>query len=235
MPELPSNVHEEALLRNRVQVFNDRLEAGAAVARLMCRYKAADAVVFGIPAGGVPVAAEAAARMRLPLDVVVVSKITLPWNTEAGYGAVAEDGTLRLNECLIQQAGLERDTVEAGVKATREKVRRRSRDYRKLVQQRSAEDATAIIVDDGLASGFTMRTAVQSLRNQRAGKVVVAVPTGHLRAVKEIAQQADEVYCVNIRGGPSFAVADAYSHWSDVSDDEVGSALSNAQRAHNSL
>lgn len=231
MPTLPRNVHEQPSLRNQTQVFRDRLAAGAALAELLKAYEAADAMVFGIPAGGVPVAAEAAKRLCLPFDVLVVSKITLPWNTEAGYGAVTSDGTCQLNQRLVRQAGLDPATVQAGIKATEEKVRRRTREFRAILPGHKVSATTAIIMDDGLASGFTMRVAVQALRNQRVASIVVAVPTGHLRAVTALAQQADAVYCVNIREGLQFAVADAYTCWSDISEDEVKAMLESASRA----
>ena len=226
MSELPRNVYEDPLLRNRTHVFAARQDAGAAVAKLLETYAAADAIIFAIPAGGVPVAVEAAERLGLPLDVLVVSKITLPWNTEAGYGAVTSDGTYQLNEQLVRQAGLDEQTVQAGIRTTREKVSRRTCDFRELLPKQDVRAHTAIVVDDGLASGFTMRVAVQALRNQQAASIVVAVPTAHLRAVTDLAQLTDAVYCANIRAGLQFAVADAYTHWSDIGEDEVKIILS---------
>lgn len=106
MTNLPANVISLAALHNRTRVFRDRAHAGKILADLLAPYRAAEAVVLGIPAGGVPVAAVVADTLRLSLDIAVVSKLTLPWNTEAGYGALAFDGTLRLNETLVRQAGL---------------------------------------------------------------------------------------------------------------------------------
>jgi len=226
MSEPPLNVHDQKGLRNRTHVFRDRSEAGAAIATLLRPYRASDAIIFGIPAGGIPVAATAARQLSLPLDFLAVSKITLPWNTEAGYGAVASDGTWQLNEGLVQQAGLDLNTVQAGIKATQDKVKRRAQEFRELLPACHVDNSTAIIVDDGLASGFTMRVAVKALRNQRAASIVVAVPTGHLSALAELAHQVDEVYCANMRDGLHFAVANAYAYWSDVSEDEVKATLS---------
>ena len=217
MSKLPENVHEDAALRNRARVFCNRNDAGMALAKLLWDYRDTDSVLLGIPAGGVPVAAAAAQQLSLPLDFLTVSKITLPWNTEAGYGAVAFDGTWQLNEQLVRQAGLNAKTVHEGIESTKEKVERRTREFRKLLTAHQIRERTAIIVDDGLASGFTMRVAVAALRNQDAKSVIVAVPTGHLNAIARLASDVDEIYCVNIRSGMYFAVAEAYTQWSDVS------------------
>lgn len=225
MPGMPPNVHEQKALRNRTHVYRDRSEAGAVLAELLELYRATDTIILGIPAGGIPVAAATVHKLSLPLDFLAVSKITLPWNTEAGYGAVAADGTWRLNKRMVRQAGLDLETIQAGLKATKVKVNRRTAEYRALLPACRVKDTTAVIVDDGVASGFTMRIAVEVLRDQQAASVVVAVPTGHPGALNNLAQQADEVYCANIREGPRFAVAEAYAHWSDVSEDEVKAVL----------
>lgn len=219
--QLPANVHDDPASRNRTGVFENRHDAGIALAALLERYRNSDAVLLGIPAGGMPVAAAAARRLSLPTDFFVVSKITLPWNTEAGYGAVAADGTWALNDSVVQRAGLDPDTVRSGVERTRRKVERRARAYRGILTARRLRGSTAILIDDGVASGFTLKVAVDAVRKQAPASVAIAVPTGHLRAVVELAAQADQLFCANIRTGPYFAVADAYVHWSDVGDDEV--------------
>lgn len=231
MSKIPNNIHEDIALRNRARVFRNRREAGMALATLLTDYRNADAVILGIPAGGIPVATTSAQQLSLPLDFLTVSKITLPWNTEAGYGAVAFDGTWQLNDQLVRQAGLDAKAVHEGVASTTEKVERRTQKFRKLLDAQQIKDKIAIVVDDGLASGFTMHVAVAALRNQEAKSVVVAVPTGHLSAITRLAGDVDEIYCANIRVGSYFAVADAYTHWSDVSEDEVAAVLSEFQRS----
>lgn len=182
-------------------------------------------IVLAIPAGGVPVAAVIARRLGLPLDLAVVSKVLLPWDTEAGYGAVAYDGTVRLNEPLIAALDLPPETVETGIAATRERVARRVRILRGGRPLPDLSATPAILVDDGLASGFTMRVAVEALRRGGAAAVHVAVPTGHLEAVERLAPAVDSLFCPNVRGGRSFAVAAAYRTWADVSEDEVRAIL----------
>jgi len=212
-------------MRNRGRVFRDRSQAGAVLAGMLGEYRGADTLVLAIPAGGAPVAAEIAKHLGLPLDLAVVSKITLPWNTESGYGAVAFDGTVRLNRDLIAALVLPETVVQEGIARTQEKVARR---VKQLCGDRQLPDLTrraVILVDDGLASGFTMHTAVDALHHLAVAKVIIAVPTGHAEAVARIAAIVDSLCCPNIRQGMSFAVADAYEHWTDVNEATVAGIM----------
>lgn len=219
------NIVDLAEFRDRVNVFRDRTHAGKILAGMLDSYRNTDAVVLGIPAGGVPVAAALANHINLLLDVLVVSKITLPWNTEAGYGAVAFDGTMRLNEKLLPRLGLSEDEIQEGIEKTLQKVNNRVKSLRGERAFPDLSKQPVILVDDGLASGFTLLVGVEALRKARAGKIMVAVPTGHWDSVQMMAHQVEAVYCPNIRQGWSFAVADAYERWSDVSDEEVVEAI----------
>ncbi len=221
---LPSNVTELAELRDRIAVFRDREHAGEILSGMLTRYEGARAILYAVPSGGVPVAAVVAGRLHIPLEVAVVSKITLPWNTEAGYGAVAFDGSVLLNETILARIGLSKTQIEDGKRATREKVERRLRQFRGDRPLPDLADTTAILVDDGLASGFTMLAAIGALRRLGCRDVVVAVPTAGTAAVELVAPAADALYCANIRGGASFAVASAYKHWTDV-DEKAAVAL----------
>lgn len=213
------NVFELSDLRNRVRMFRDRAHAGRILADMLGSYRAGDAIVLAIPAGGVPVAAVLARALALPLDVTVVSKITLPWNTESGYGAVAFDGTVRLNENLVAALALGDAVVQNGIARTNSKVAGRVERLRGDRAFPALAGRTAILVDDGLASGFTMLVAVEAVHRQGVARIVVAAPTGHAEAVRKIAAAADAIYCANIREGHSFAVADAYERWADVDED----------------
>ena len=218
---LPQNVIEMAELRDRVSVFRDREHAGDTLARMLKRYEGSRAILFAVPAGGVPVAAVMAERLRLRLEVAVVSKITLPWNTEAGYGAVAFDGSVLLNEDILARIGLAREQIEEGRRTTLEKVQRRLRKFRGDRPLPDLEATTAILVDDGLASGFTMLAAVGALRRIGGRDVVVAVPTASELAVEIVAPAVESLYCANFRGGASFAVASAYTIWEDVEEGDA--------------
>jgi predicted phosphoribosyltransferase len=226
---LAVSIHQRPDLRDRLGVFRDRAHAGQVVAGMLAGFRAGDAALLAIPAGGLPVGAAIACALELPLGVAVVSKITLPWNTEVGYGAVAFDGTVRLNRDLTRRLALGEEEIGRGIEATLAKVRRRVAELGGDAPDLS--DRAAIVVDDGLASGFTMRTAVEALRKAGAIRVVVAVPTGALHSVEDLARQADDLYCANIRGGWSFAVADAYQRWTDVSEREAREILDRRRHA----
>ena len=208
-------------LRDRLQVFRDRTHAGEILAGMLEDYRSSQTLVMAIPAGGIPVAAALARMLILPLDVAVVSKITLPWNTEVGYGAVAFDGTTRLNRDLLPRLRLSEQEIEAGKAATAGKVEGRvdrfrgSRPYPDFIKEK------VILVDDGLASGFTLLVGVEALKKSGAREIIVAVPTGSSSTVQRVAAEVDRLYCANIRGGWSFAVADAYERWTDVAEEEA--------------
>jgi predicted phosphoribosyltransferase len=189
-----------------------------------------DGLILAIPAGGVPVAAEIARRLALPLDVAVVSKITLPWNTEAGFGAVAFDGTVRLNDALIERLPLSQAEIDSGIEHTRAKVARRLALFRGDQPPLALQDQSVILVDDGLASGLTLQVAIAAVRAQRVKALTVAVPTAHAAALDTIAPLVQTLVCANVRSGWRFAVADAYEHWSDVDEATALKLLEQARR-----
>jgi predicted phosphoribosyltransferase len=218
---MKSNIIDLPELREQTHVFRDRAHAGQVLARMLTADDRQAGIILAIPAGGVPVGAMMAEKTGLDFDVAVVSKITLPWNTEAGYGAVAFDGTVKLNEDLVRRVNLTVEEVKKGIEKTTAKVERRVKKLRGGQSFPDLVNRCTILVDDGLASGFTMRVAVTALRNTGAGPIVVAVPTGHRRSAEMIAQEVETLYCANIRGGFSYAVAGAYKHWSDVAEEDV--------------
>jgi len=219
--QISDNLFDIQDFRNRTAVFRNREHAGEVLGEMLSSYKGTDTVVFAIPAGGIPVGAVLASKLKIPLEVAVVSKITLPWNTEAGYGAVAFDGTIKLNEEMIRRLGLTEDDVKEGIEKTSKKVKNRVEEFRKGKSPLKIVGRTVILVDDGIASGFTMLVAVEALKNAGADQLIIAVPTAHLENIKQLIPQVDAIYCPNIRSGWSFAVADAYQYWSDVSEEEV--------------
>lgn len=201
-------------------MFRDRAQAGEVLAGLLEDFRGGEAVVLAIPAGGYPVAAALAERLGLPLDVAVVSKITPSWNTEVGYGAVAFDGTRRVDEARAADLGIDAAERRAGADAAARKVARRIALLRGGAPAPDLAGRPVILVDDGLASGLTMSVAIEAVRKAGAGLITVAVPTAHVEAARRVAGQA-EVRCANLRSGPRFAVADAYERWRDVTDDEI--------------
>jgi putative phosphoribosyl transferase len=222
---LARNVVELSKLRDRIAVFRDRGHGGEILAEMLTEYPHGEATIMAVPAGGVPVAKVMAERLNLPLKLAVVSKITLPWNTEAGYGAVAFDGTVRLNDTLVARLRLSREQIQKGIDETLKKVLKRVKNFQGRALSPGFSEQQAILVDDGLASGFTMVVAIEALQKAGVGSLSVAVPTGHESSIERIANEVDTLYCANIRGGFSFAVADAYLRWADVSEEEMASLL----------
>ncbi len=218
---------EDAFLRNKLYVFKDRKEAGTLLAQQLVGYKDTDGIVFAIPSGGVPVAAEIAKALTLPLDLIIVRKVQIPHNPEAGFGAVSPDNKVLLNENLLSMLNLSEKEVEQQIQITREIIKKRNELFRKSVPFPSIKGRVAIIVDDGLASGYTMLSSIDYVKRHEPQKIVVAVPTGLKRTIEIILPEVDELVCLNIRSGYEFAVANAYENWYDLDDDEVISILNN--------
>ncbi|MGC9443569.1 MAG: phosphoribosyltransferase, partial [Candidatus Methanospirareceae archaeon] len=214
-------VLEDPRLRDRRFVFEDRAHAGRLLADKLRAYQGTDTYIVGIPAGGVPVAAVIAERLQLPLDVLVVRKIHIPWNREAGFGAISWDGTTLFNEPLLEHLQLTPDEIEQCIKEEKKEIEKRIRLFRGLKPFPELRNKTVIVVDDGLASGFTMLVALSSVRKQQPKELVVAVPTASMQAIKLVHEAADKVVCLNVRTGRLFAVAEAYSNWYDLDNADV--------------
>jgi len=223
-----ANVVDNPECRELTGLFADRQQAGVLLAELLAGLNLDAPLLLAIPAGGVPVAAGVADQLGWSLDVAVVSKIVLPWNSEVGYGAVAFDGSYLLNEELIRVAALDEPTVQAGIAATRAKVAHRVTLLRGGAPLPDPAGRTAVLVDDGLASGFTLLTAVRALRRAGATHLVVAVPTAHRDAIRRLASEVETICCVNIRSGYQFAVAAAYRQWSAVDEAQAQALLQSA-------
>jgi putative phosphoribosyl transferase len=212
---------DEPTLRDRLYVFPDRPAAGRRLAEKLSQYQGQALHLFAVPAGGVPVAAEIARAWQIPLDLIIVRKIQLPWTTEAGFGALNPAGEVIFNQGLLERLHLSPQEIDTQVQKTlftlkqREARLRGNRPYPRLAQR------PTIIVDDGLASGYTMRAAIEFLKGREAGRIIVAVPTGSARTVQDLLPLVDVLVCLNVRSGWSFAVAEAYENWYDVNESEV--------------
>jgi putative phosphoribosyl transferase len=212
---------DDPVLRDRTYVFADRAAAGKRLAKMLRDYQGKLLRLFAIPAGGVPVAVEIARALKVPLDLVIVRKIQLPWTTEAGFGALDPDGTPLFNEALLSHMPLTPEQIAAQVAKTEANLKEREEHLRGGRPYPDLAGATTIIVDDGLASGYTMQAAVDFLKRKGAGELVVAVPTALDRTAQALLPKVDLLVCPNLRGGLSFAVAEAYENWYDLEQDEV--------------
>jgi putative phosphoribosyl transferase len=205
--------------------FQDRTDAGRRLAEELKRYQSGETVVVAVPRGGVPVAVEVAQKLGASLDVVVTRKIPIPNNPEAGYGAVAEDGTVFLNESLVEQLGISQRQIAYQAEEVLAEIARRSALYRRKLSRSSLTNKTAILIDDGLASGFTMVAAIRSVQRQKAARIVVASPVASGNAHDLIKPICDAIVCLVVSRTYPFAVASFYYHWYDLTDDDVSNYI----------
>lgn len=208
--------------------FTDRTEAGQALAALLEQYTdRPDVVVLGLPRGGVPVAAPVAAALGAPLDVFVVRKLGVPGHEELAMGAVATGGVRVLDEEVLRHTGVSAETVERVTTREQHELVRREATYRAGRPPPNLAGRTVILVDDGLATGSTMRAAVRAARGHAPERIVVAVPVGADRALQVLADEADEVISV-LRPTRFRAVGSWYDDFSPTTDEEVRAVLANA-------
>lgn len=211
--------------------FADRREAGRVLARALARYRSDPTVlVLGLPRGGVPVAYEVAAALGKPLDVFLVRKLGAPGHEELAMGAIATGNVIVMNDDVIRMLDPAPDVIRAVAARERDELERRERAYRGDKPPPDVRGRTIVLVDDGLATGSSMRAAIQALRSLDPGRVIVAVPTAPAETCRELEAVVDEVVCLSTPQ-PFFAVGQAYSDFSQTSDDEVRALLSRAERA----
>jgi putative phosphoribosyl transferase len=204
--------------------FVDRVDAGRQLARALLHHRGTGALVLGLPRGGVPVAAEVAAALDAELDVLVVRKLGVPGHEELAMGAVAGGGLRVMNEDVLSRLGLADDVVRRVTAAAVEVVAERERSYRGDRPPPRLRGRRVLVVDDGLATGATMRVAVRAVAAAGASPVVVAVPVAPPPACEALRALADEVVC--LRTPSSFVAVGAwYDDFSETSDDEVRRAL----------
>jgi predicted phosphoribosyltransferase len=219
---MAARIIEEPAFRERVLIFRDREHAGKLLAEKLRIYTSQPtALVLAIPAGGVPVGYAVAKELCIPIDIIIVRKIQIPWNTEAGFGAIAWDGEIVLNEPLMKHLRLTKEMIQSSIAKTNIVIQERMRKFREDRPFPELNGKVVILIDDGLASGFTMLAAVRAVRKGNPEKIVIAVPTSSTSALKLLSPEADEIICLNVRSGAIFAVADAYQKWYDLKDEEV--------------
>src|SRR5213076_3102453 len=213
------------------RAFPNRIEAGRQLAEKLEKYADRDdVIVLGLPRGGVPVANEVATRLRAPLDVFIVRKLGVPGFEELAAGAIASGGVRVLNEDVMRAIPHADQAIEAVTARETTELERREHIYREGRPAPELRDRIVILVDDGLATGATMRAAVKALRQQGAAKIVVAVPVAPPDTCQELAQQADETIC--LRTPPFFqAVGQYYEDFSQTSDDDVRELLARAAQS----
>lgn len=203
-------------------IFKDREEAGRKLAEEIEKLELEDPVVLAVPAGGVPVGKEVASVLDAPLDLMIVRKIKIPWNPEAGFGAVSPDGETILNPEITPTLGLSDEEIEKLAQGTLKEVKQREKLFRGKRPKPDLENKTVILVDDGLATGYTMLAAVKSVRKKNPKKVIIAIPTASGGAVELLKPEVEQLISLYTHpAGESFAVASSYREWYDLTDKEV--------------
>ena len=223
---------EEVSLRDKSHVFENREEAGHLLAEKLVQYRNTDTIILGIPSGGVPIASVIRQVLRKPMDLIIVRKIQIPYNPEAGFGAVGPEGDIILNERVLNQLSLNAKEMKTQIQKTKEIIKKRDQLFRQKKPFPVLKNKDVIVVDDGLASGYTMFAAIKFIKKKSPQRVIVAVPTGSERTVEFILSIVDELVCINVRSRFPFAVADAYRNWYDLTDEEVLRIMKEAHRNH---
>src|ERR1700738_5018203 len=212
--------------------FRDRTEAGRHLAERLSAYAdRPDVLVLALPRGGVPVAFEVAKALNAPLDVFVVRKLGLPGREEVAMGAIASGGIRVLNENLIRALGISQELIESVATKEQQELERREREYREGRPPIDVRGRTVILVDDGLATGSSMRVAAHALRQKQPAQIIVAVPVAANDSCRELESVADKVVCA-VTPEPFWGVGQWYEDFSQTSDQDVRDLLRRAASFH---
>lgn len=224
-------IEDELDWQPNAPVFADRLDAGRQLGEeLRLRgYGDEPTVVIAIPRGGVPVGHTVAQAIGARLEIIIPRKLPIPDDPETGFGAITPDSTMILNLPLIEGRQLTVHVIKRVAMETLAEVRRQMRTYCGERPPLDLTGKTAILVDDGLGSGFTMLAAVRAIRRHEPARIVVAVPVSTFGSMDQLKPQVDDLICLVERDDTTLAVADCYEDFSDLTDDQVRAFLQNAQ------
>ncbi len=205
----------------QMEIFENRRDGGRKLAPLLLEYRDRSPVVLAIPNGGVEVGIEVAGALGADLDVVVCRKIPIPLAPEGGMAAIADDGTMIVNQTAVDRLGLTSEQINYEAAKVRADIKQRSLRYRGERPLTRISGRTVILVDDGLASGVTMAAAAESVHNRRAAEIIVAAPVASATAVRSLSPSVAAVVNCHTEDGPRFVVSDYYHYWFDVDDEAV--------------
>jgi putative phosphoribosyl transferase len=226
-----SKIIDELDFRNKIGVFDDRFHAGELLSEKLMHYaNRNDVYILAIPAGGIQVAVVVAKRLNLPLDLAITRKLHVPWNQEAGFGAISWNGLVLVNEPLVASLGLSDDDVNRCVAKEKEIIKRRVESFRGTKPFPDLSNKNIIVIDDGLASGFSMLTTIKAVKRNKVNEIIIAVPTASISAINLLKSHVNQIICLNIRSDVFFAVANAYKNWYDLKDKDVIELLKRVTR-----
>jgi len=215
-------------------LFRDREDAGRRLAERLAKYRDEDPVVLALPRGGVPVGYEVARALKAPLDVFIARKLGAPNQPELGIGAVAQDGTLVLNERIVEEIGVSKEYVQRIAAEEMEEARWRIKLFRGERPEPEIRVRTAILVDDGIATGVTTRAAMKALRRRDPRRLVLAVPVCAARTAEALRKEVDELICLEARSD-LMSIGLWYRNFEQISDEEVIELLERARREQEEL
>ena len=207
-------------MKESVKLFKDRVEAGMRLASALADFAGKNAIVLAIPRGGVVVGFEVARALDLPLDVIIPRKIGASGNPELAIGAMTEDGTVILDENLIRYLGIPEDYIKEESERQRLEIERRLKLYRGETPYPALKNRDVVIVDDGIATGSTMKAALASVRKRGAKTIVVAIPVGPPSTIRELEKKADRVVCLHTPES-FYAIGQFYEDFAQTTDEEV--------------
>jgi putative phosphoribosyl transferase len=213
-----------------MRYFSDRVDAGKRLTEVLADIVDKNAIILAIPRGGVVIGFEIACALDLPLDIIVPRKIGAPENPELAIGAMTQDGTVILDDKLVKYLGVSEDYINSESERQKLEIERRLRLYRGDTIQASLKDREVIIVDDGIATGSTMKAALASVLKSGAKKVIVAIPVGPPSTIAELESQGAQVVCP-YTPEPFYAIAEFYGDFAQTDDNEVIELLKQTRRA----
>ena len=215
---------------HRATMFTDRRDAGRQLAGRLSGYRDGGGIILALPRGGVPVGYEIARSLRVPLDVLVARKLGAPGQPELALGAVAPGGVRMLNDRVVRELGVSDDWIEAVTESELDEVGRRMRRFRGVRPEPEIRDRTVILVDDGIATGMTVRAAIQSIREQAPRRIILAVPVCAEIIADALASEVDELFC--LRTPPDlWAIGLWYESFHQLEDEEVVDLLERSRRS----
>lgn len=208
-----------------MQIFRDRIEAGELLAKQLLSYKNnKDVIVLALPRGGVPVAFQVAKELHLPLDIFLVRKLGYPGQEELAMGAIASGGVIIYNENIIRMGGISEKDIQSAIARESQVLQNREQLYRGDRPPLQVKDKIVILIDDGIATGATMRAAIAGLKKLNCKKIIVATPVAPPDTYETLLNEADEVVCLELPY-PFYAIGGWYQDFSQTSDEEVISLL----------